>query len=142
MAAHADTFRLLNAELCLQRFREKLAAAVTPQECWEVLRGNYSDFGFHEIRFRMGDHIYSHTRNGHGITKLWTVRIHLSGCAYLNLSRQFGAQAPPIVDRVSDMIGQVLSAKIARMFPLAHSREVRREQPRSRQGAMAPPSYV
>ncbi len=141
MAAHAGTFRRLNGELLLQSFREKLAAAVTPEECWKVLQWNYSKFGFQEIRFKMGDQIYCHT-SGHGIAKMWTVRIHLSGSAYLNLSHQFGAQAPPMAAQVSDMIGQVISAKIARMSPLTRSPEVLREQPRSRQGAMVPPSYV
>jgi nucleoside-diphosphate-sugar epimerase len=124
MAAHADTFRLLNAELLLQRLREKLAAAVTPEECWEVLRRNYSEFGFQEIRFSVGDHVYWHTTNGHGTPKLWTIRIHLAGSAYLNLSRECGAQVPPIVARVSDMIGETLSAKIPTMMPLTRGSKV------------------
>ena len=127
MAAHADTFHLLNAELCLQRFREKLAAAATPQECWEVLRGNCSDFGFQEIRFKMGDHVYCHTSNGHPVPKLWTVRIHLAGSAYLNLSRECGPQVPPIVARVSDMIGETLRPKIpAQSPPAQRSEDLRR----------------
>jgi len=127
MAAHAGTFRLLNAELCLQRFREKLAAAATPQECWEVLRGNYGDFGFQEIRFKMGDHVYWHAAHADGFPKSWTVRIHLDGNAYLNLSRECGAQLPPIVARVSDAIGEILSAKMPANFPTAQDSKVLRK---------------
>jgi nucleoside-diphosphate-sugar epimerase len=141
MAAHGGTFRLLNTELLLQRLREKLAEAATPEECWDVLRRNYSEFGFQEIRFRIGDHVYSHTTSGHSIPKLWTVRIQLSGSAYLNLSHEFGGQPPPIVAHVSDMIGQVLSKKIARMFPLTHSPDVFGKQAGSHQQAKTE-SYV
>jgi nucleoside-diphosphate-sugar epimerase len=137
MAAHADTFRLLNAELRLQRFRERLAAAVTPEECWEVLQRNYSDFGFQEIRFRMRDQVYCHTTNGHGIPKLWTVRIQLSGSAYVNLSREFGGQVPPIVARVSDMIGEIMSAKMRAEFSPAPRSEVLREPVATRRHAPA-----
>jgi len=137
MAAHAETFRLLNAELCLQRFREKLAAAVTPQECWEVLRGNYSDFGFHEIRFKMGDHVYWHAAHAGGFPKSWTVRIHLDGNAYLNLSRECGTQLPPIVARVSDMIGEIMSAKMPAKFSPAQPSDVLREPVVARRRAAA-----
>ena len=137
MAAHAGTFRLLNAELLLQRFREKLAAAVTPQECWEVLQQSYSDFGFQEIRFKMGEHVYCHTSNGHPVPKSWTVRIHLAGSAYLNLSRECGTRVPPIVARVSDMIGETLRAKILTQPSPAQRSEVLRRPVVSRRDAPA-----
>jgi nucleoside-diphosphate-sugar epimerase len=142
MAAHADTFRLLNAELRLQRFREKLAAALTPQECWEVLQQNYSDFGFQEIRFKMGDHVYWHASHGNGFPNSWTVRIHLAGRAYLNLSRESGAQVPPIVARVSDMIGEILSAKIPTKFSPAQRSKVLREPVVSRRRDAPAQPYV
>ena len=138
MASHSGTFHLLNAELLLESFRGKLAAAATPEECWEVLRSGYRDFGFHEIQFKIGDHVYCHTGNCHPIPKLWTVRIHLPGEAYLNLSREFGAQVPPIVDRVSDMLGQVLGPRITRMLPLNPGVEVLGNPTLSRQGVNVP----
>jgi len=44
--------RHLNAELQLNTFRDELAAAGTPDRCWEILQHTYSDFGFNEIRFK------------------------------------------------------------------------------------------
>ena len=137
MAAHAGTFRLLNAELRLQRFREQLAAAVTPQECWEVLQQNYSDFGFQEIRFKMGDHVYWHANHGNGFPNSWTVRIHLAGNAYLNLSREFGARVSPIAARVSDMIGEILNAKMPTKLSPAQRSEVLRKPHVSHRDASA-----
>jgi hypothetical protein len=68
----------------------------------------------------MGDRVYRDTTNGHAVPKSWTVRIQLSGKDYLNLSREFETQAPPIVARFGDVIGQVLAAKPSGQLPLTH----------------------
>ena len=109
--------RHLNAELQLSTFRENLAAAVTPDQCWEVLQHTYSEFGFYEIRFKLGGHLYSHTTNGHHVANTWTVRIRLSENDYLNLSREFDTEAPPIVARFTDAIGKILRPKTSEMLP-------------------------
>ncbi len=115
---HAGTFRrLLNAELLLRTFRDELSSAATPDECWQVLQRTYSEFGFYEIRFKIGDRFYRHSTNGSCIPKSWTVRIQLSEKDYLNLSREFETQAPPIVARFSDVIGEILVAKASTMLP-------------------------
>jgi hypothetical protein len=116
MAAHARTFQLMNAELLLRSFRDKLSATVTPDECWEVLRGTYSDFGFYEIRFKLGDRVYCHSTDGHEVSRSWTVRIQLSQNDYLNLSHEFDTEAPPIVALFSDTAGQILMAKAPAML--------------------------
>ena len=108
--------RLLNAELQLSTFREDLAAAVTPDQCWEILQHTYREFGFHGIRFKLGDRLYTHTTNGHHPSHAWSVRIRLSENDYLNLSREFDSQAPPIVARFTDTIGKILSTKISGML--------------------------
>jgi|SRR5579863_549354 len=103
--------RQLNAELQLSAFRDDLAAADTPDRCWEVLQHSYSEFGFNEIRFKVGDRLYTHTTNGHHVANTWTVRIQLSENDYLNLSREFDTQAPPIVASFTDAIGRILVIK-------------------------------
>ena len=52
MATHAGTFRQFTTELLLRQFRNQLAAADTPEECWEVLRKTYRNFGIEEIRLQ------------------------------------------------------------------------------------------
>jgi UDP-GlcNAc:undecaprenyl-phosphate GlcNAc-1-phosphate transferase len=108
----AGTFRCrLNAELHLSTFCDDLAAAVTPDRCWEVLQQAYSEFGFNEIRFKLGGRLYTHTTNGHHVANTWTVRIQLSENDYLNLSREFDTEAPPVVARFTDAIGKILCTK-------------------------------
>jgi UDP-GlcNAc:undecaprenyl-phosphate GlcNAc-1-phosphate transferase len=113
----AGNFRRdLNAELQLSTVREDLAAAVTPDQCWEVLQHTYSKFGFHEIRFKLGGRLYTHTTNGRHVANTWTVRIQLSENDYLNLSREFDTEAPPIVARFTDAVGKILCPKTSKML--------------------------
>jgi UDP-GlcNAc:undecaprenyl-phosphate/decaprenyl-phosphate GlcNAc-1-phosphate transferase len=108
--------RHLNAELQLGTFREDLAAAVTPDQCWEILQHTYYEFGFYEIRFKLGDRLYTHTTNGHHVPNTWTVRIQFSENDYLNLSREFDTEAPPIVARFTDAVGKILCPKTSEML--------------------------
>jgi UDP-GlcNAc:undecaprenyl-phosphate/decaprenyl-phosphate GlcNAc-1-phosphate transferase len=108
--------RHLNAELELSTFRDNLTAAVTPEQCWEVLQHTYSEFGFNEIRFKVGGRLYTHTTNGHHVADTWTIRIRLSENDYLNLSREFDTEAPPIVARFTDTISKVLRTKNSEML--------------------------
>lgn len=108
--------RQLNAELQLSSFQDKLTAAATPGECWEVLQGAYGDFGFNEIRLKLGGHVFTHTSNGHHIANTWTARIKLSESDYLNLSREFDSEVPPIVARFTDAIGRTLGPKTSEML--------------------------
>jgi UDP-GlcNAc:undecaprenyl-phosphate/decaprenyl-phosphate GlcNAc-1-phosphate transferase len=108
--------RQLNAELQLSTFREALAAAITPDQCWEILQHAYSDFGFNEIRFKLGGRLYTDTTNGHHVANTWTVRIQLPERDYLNLSREFNIEAPPIVGRFTDTIGKILCTKTTEML--------------------------
>jgi hypothetical protein len=108
--------RLLNAELQLNTFRDDLAAAVTTDQCWEVLQHTYSEFGFNEIRFKVGGRLYTHTTNGHHVADTWTIRIRLSDNDYLNLSREFDTEAPPIVARFTDAICKILCNKTYEML--------------------------
>jgi UDP-GlcNAc:undecaprenyl-phosphate GlcNAc-1-phosphate transferase len=108
--------RQLNAELQLSTFRDNLAAAATAEQCWKVLQNAYSEFGFNEIRFKLGRRIYTHTTNGHHIANTWTVRIPLSESDYVNLSREFDTECPPIVARFTDAIGKALLTKTSGML--------------------------
>jgi len=108
--------RTLNAELQLSTFREDLAAAATPEQCWKVLERTYSEFGFTEIRFKVGGRLYTHTTSSHHDGNVWTVRIRLSENDYLNFSREFDTEAPPIVGRYTDAIGKLLRTKTSEML--------------------------
>lgn len=108
--------RHLNAQLQLSTFRDDLAAALTPDQCWDVLQNTYSEFGFNEIRLKLGGRFYTHSTNSHHIANTWTVRIKLSANDYLNLSREFDTQAPPIVAGFTDAVGRILCLKISEIL--------------------------
>jgi hypothetical protein len=51
----------------------------------------------------------------HRFPNTWTVWIQLSDNDYLNLSREFDTQVPPIVARFTDAIGPILQTKTSEM---------------------------
>ena len=109
------TFRRSSTLSSARHFPRRSCRGPTPDECWEVLHHSYSDFGFNEIKLKLGDRSYAHTTNGHHIANSWTIRIALSETEYLNLSRDFDTEAPPIIAPFADMIGKILQTKIAVM---------------------------
>lgn len=111
--------RSLNAELQLNTFCEDLAGAATLDQCWEVLRKAYSDFGFIGIRMQVGGRLFTHTIDESHLANTWTVRIRLSEDGYLNLSREFSAKEPPTLGRFTDAIGKILNVKIQHIVPPA-----------------------
>jgi UDP-GlcNAc:undecaprenyl-phosphate GlcNAc-1-phosphate transferase len=104
--------RHVSAQLQLTDFRDDLTAADTPDQCWNVLCQSYSNFGFNKIQLELGGRVYTHTTNGHHIPNSWTIQIALSDHDYVNLSREFDTEAPPIVTPYADMIGTTLRPKI------------------------------
>jgi hypothetical protein len=54
--------------------------------------------------------------NGHHVADTWTARIQLFENNYINLSREFDTEAPPIVARFTDAIGKILRPKIYEML--------------------------
>lgn len=104
---------LLGAQLRLLTFRESLAAAGTPDQCWDVLHTSYNGFGFHEIRLKLGGHFYSHTARKSCEAQVWTIRIALSDTDYLNLSHEVGEEASPVLAPFAESAGRMLVAKAA-----------------------------
>jgi len=110
----SGTFRrLVNAQVELGAFREELTAASTFEECWKALRHGYSEFGFYEIRAKIGDQVYTHSTGDHEGGNAWIIRISLSGSEYVNLTSEFDGHALAMVGPLADSIGRVMRAKIA-----------------------------
>ena len=45
--------RLLNSHISIENLEESLTAASTPEDCWNVLRQCYREFGFYRIEVQM-----------------------------------------------------------------------------------------
>jgi hypothetical protein len=54
--------------------------------------------------------------NGHHVANTWTVRIKLSENDYLNLSREFDIEAPPLVTGFTDVAGKILYLNSSQML--------------------------
>jgi UDP-GlcNAc:undecaprenyl-phosphate GlcNAc-1-phosphate transferase len=104
--------RRLGAQLKLNTFRDALTAASTPEQCWQVLRNAYTDFGFQRIRLRLSDDSYDHGLTGYAIPNSWTIRIALSDIEYLNLSAGFAEEHSATVVSFADTAAKVLQAKV------------------------------
>lgn len=89
LALHGAFRRILNAQLAVQSFEERLSAAVTPQECWAAIQSASKDFGFHQIEMQFGGHTYEY-HNGVGPIRSWAIRISISEEDWVELSHEFG----------------------------------------------------
>ena len=119
--------RLMSAQISLQTFERDLSGAMTPEQCWEVLRRSYNEFGFSQIRVRLGGNRYSAEEPVQPL-ECWEVRVPLADSDYVNLRRQFGpAQQHTIVAAFVDVLRKVLTPKLAEFYtPRRHSEMVSR----------------
>lgn len=105
--------RLMSAQISLQTFERDLSGAMTSEQCWEVLRRSYNEFGFSQIRVRLGGNRYSAEEPVQPL-ECWEVRVPLADSDYVNLRRQFGpAQQHTIVAAFVDVLRKVLTPKLA-----------------------------
>ena len=111
--------RTVGAQLELQKFHTALAAAATPDACWEVIQKTCVKFGFHRVRLCLGGELYNYSSDDVGDSG-WTIRVPLSGDDYALLSRPFASvMYSMVVAPLVDIVRQTLVKK----FPetAAHS---------------------
>jgi UDP-GlcNAc:undecaprenyl-phosphate/decaprenyl-phosphate GlcNAc-1-phosphate transferase len=103
--------RTVSAQLDLRKFRASLAAAVTPADCWEVIREACGKFGFQYMRLSLAGEIFEHSSEDAGAPG-WTMRVPLSHGDYAVLSRPFeSAVLPMVVAPFVDLLRQTLVQK-------------------------------
>ncbi len=78
----------LRAQVHVREFRDRLGAAATPDDCWEVLRRYYQKFGFSQITLQLAGETY-HEDGTESIDSVdgWSVLIPLSRFEYVQLYR-------------------------------------------------------
>ena len=62
--------RLLNSHISIENFESSLAAAATPEDCWNVLERCHREFGFYQIDVRMAGTEISGVRRGSAVSIL------------------------------------------------------------------------
>jgi len=103
--------RLLNSHISIENLEESLAAASTPEDCWNVLRRHYREFGFYRIELQMAGQKLSDCAEMQPLQS-WKVTVPISDISYIELHRGFGpAQQHQVVASFVDVMRKVLEPK-------------------------------
>jgi UDP-GlcNAc:undecaprenyl-phosphate GlcNAc-1-phosphate transferase len=103
--------RLLNSHISIDNLEENLTSAQTPDECWEVLRRAYREFGFCRIEIQMWGRSFSERAETQPM-QTWKVTVPISDGAYVELYRPFGpAQQHQVVAAFVDVVRKTLESK-------------------------------
>ena len=79
--------RLLNAQLNLMKFEQKLASSKTLEDAWELLCHESSSFGFSGLELRVDGETRVKEANSR-----WHIRVDLPGRGYIILTRESGTR--------------------------------------------------
>jgi len=103
--------RLLNSHISIETLEDSLAAASTREECWDVLRRGYREFGFYRIDVQMAGQKLSDCAEMQPFQS-WKVTVPISADSYVELYRGFGpAQQHQVVASFVDVLRKVLEPK-------------------------------
>ena len=103
--------RLVNSHISLEGLEEKLNAAASPEECWDVLRHSYREFGFHRIEVQMAGQEFSECAEI-PLLQPWKVTVPVTAESYIELYRSFGDnRQPQVVALFADMLRKSLAPK-------------------------------
>ncbi len=103
--------RLLNSHISIENLEESLTAASTLEDCWNVLRRYYREFGFYRIEVQMAGQKLSECAEMQPFQS-WKVTVPISEVSYIELHRGFGpAQQHQVVASFVDVMRKVLEPK-------------------------------
>jgi UDP-GlcNAc:undecaprenyl-phosphate GlcNAc-1-phosphate transferase len=103
--------RLLNSHISIENLEESLTTASTVEDCWNVLRRHYREFGFYRIEAQMAGQKLSECAELRPLQS-WKVIVPLSDLSYIELHRCFGpAQQHQVVASFVDVMRKVLEPK-------------------------------
>jgi UDP-GlcNAc:undecaprenyl-phosphate GlcNAc-1-phosphate transferase len=106
---------LLTSEIYLHAFKERLAQAASPPECWEILRENLNQFGFHKAQICFGDQLYRHESMNEEPGESWIISLPLSDVSWMELHRKLQSQVRPnVVAGFVDVVHSELRLKAER----------------------------
>jgi UDP-GlcNAc:undecaprenyl-phosphate GlcNAc-1-phosphate transferase len=81
--------KMIDGQVVLRGFEQRLAAAESVEECWQALADAGRELGFHEVELRVVGRSFSERleeMNGRGT---WDLRVPLGGEDYVHLTREF-----------------------------------------------------
>ena len=105
--------RLLNSHISIDTLEESLVAASSLDDCWDVLRRGYREFGFSRIEMQIAGRKFSAHSEPQPLQS-WKVTVPISDESYVELHRGFGlAPQQQVVALFVDLLRQVLQPKVA-----------------------------
>ena len=105
--------RLLNNQIALRSFQDKLAAAHSPEECWATIRQTYGQFGFLGVDLNLAGRHYSERTGQVDRADCWTMSVPISDSDYVKLTRQFGLGSQHMVaGPFADVLKTTLQPKL------------------------------
>jgi UDP-GlcNAc:undecaprenyl-phosphate GlcNAc-1-phosphate transferase len=105
--------RMLNSNIALKTFEDRLRSAGTADECWKVIQDSAGDFGFHTVRMEIDGRAYQY-RNGGATERSWSVLIPISAVDFLELSRDFESDSQhSVVAPYADVVRKTMEPKLA-----------------------------
>ena len=120
--------RLLNSHISIENLEENLLAASTLEDCWNVLRGGYREFGFHRIDMQIAGQNLSDCAEIQPFES-WKISVPISESSHVELYRSFGpAQQHQVVAGFVDVLRRVLESKIMVFERLSPQKECARVQ--------------
>jgi UDP-GlcNAc:undecaprenyl-phosphate/decaprenyl-phosphate GlcNAc-1-phosphate transferase len=115
--------RLLNSHISIENLEESLAAASTPEDCWNVLRLGCRESGFHRIEVHLAGQKFGECAEIQPFES-WKVTVPISGSSYIELHRGFGpAQQHQVVASFVDVLRRVLAPKCIAFERISPQRE-------------------
>ena len=112
-----DFQRSVGAQLELQKFRTALAPAITPAECWAVVREAYAKFGFQQARLSLAGEVFEHSTDD-AAAPGWTVHVPLGTPDYALFVRPFASVVlPMVVAPFVDCLREILIEKFPEIPP-------------------------
>jgi UDP-GlcNAc:undecaprenyl-phosphate GlcNAc-1-phosphate transferase len=86
--------RIVDSELTVLSFEERMAAATTLDECWAVIIQAADEFGFAHVRLGIGSARYEETLRPIDPVACWSFQIPLSESDYIEFKRAVRAEFP------------------------------------------------
>jgi UDP-GlcNAc:undecaprenyl-phosphate GlcNAc-1-phosphate transferase len=100
--------REIITDLAVQTFKEKLEAAETANDCWDVIQSSCNEFGLHANRMLLSGHIFG----SHRSDRARAMRIPLSENDWVELSHDLGpVDYPAAVVPLANTMRRVLTDK-------------------------------
>ena len=103
--------RLLNSQISLQSYEDRLYAATTPDEYWDVMEAALKEFGFHRGQMSLNGHTFDWQATVYSVST-WDITIPITDSDFVRLTRPFGTSGQPnVVGPIADMLRRTLTAR-------------------------------